>query len=125
MLRPVIFRGTMNIRIPRWLVTAWDAFGYWANVPVFTIPKTRPRQWHCASCGTITPDKSWCDCTRYGNPAHQSLTLQGWDVLRIDIIIAVAFVLCVSWYYFTSGWYMALVGGLAFVFFALCALWLF
>jgi hypothetical protein len=48
-----------------------------------------------------------------------------YNVLRIDIIIAAAFLFCVGWYYATSGWYMALVGGVAFVFFAMCALWLF
>ena len=81
----------MNIRIPRWLVAAWNAFGDWANVPAFTV--------------------------RFRSHSH--------EVLRIDIILAFAFLFCVGWYYATSGWYMALVGGVAFVFFAMCALWLF
>ena len=115
----------MNIRIPRWLVAAWNTFGGWVNVPVFKVPYPWPRRWHCSSCGTITRDKDWCDCTRYGHPSHQNLTLQGWEVLRIDIILAAAFVFCVGYYYITSGWYMALAGGVAFVFFAICALWLF
>ena len=81
----------MNIRIPRWLFRAWNAFGDWVNVPVFTA---RFRSY-------------------------------SFEVLRIDIIVAVAFCFCVGWYYVTSGWYMAMVGGLAFIFFAMCALWLF
>ena len=81
----------MNIRIPRWLFKAWNAFGNWSNVPLGTI---RFRSY-------------------------------SFEVLRIDIILAFAFVFCVGYYYATSGWYMALVGAVAFVFFAMCALWLF
>jgi len=116
----------MKIRIPRRLVSAWDIFCDVVNVPVFTMPH-RPwhPQWHCASCGTVTDDKDWCDCTRYGNPSHQKLTLEGWKVLRIDILLVIMFCLCVGYYYWTDGWYMALLGGVTFVFFAMCALWLF
>ena len=116
----------MRIKIPRLLVTAWDYFGDVVNVPVFTMPRCpwHP-QWHCASCGTVTDNKDWCDCTRYGNPSHQKLTLEGWKVLRIDILLAIMFCICVGYYYWTEGWYMALLGGVTFVFLAMCALWLF
>ena len=115
----------MKIRIPRRLVAAWDIFGDLVNVPVFTIPNSWPRQWHCAACGTVTSDKDWCDCTRYGNPSHQKLTLEGWKVLRIDIMLAAAFLFCVGYYYYEGGWLRALAGGLLFIFLAMCALWVF
>lgn len=47
------------------------------------------------------------------------------DVLRIDILLAILFCICVGWYYIVDGWFAALVGGLTFVFFAMCALWMF
>ena len=51
-------------------------------------------------------------------------TLWRFDVLRIDVIIALFFVLCVGWYGYTSGWMGALTGGLAFIFVAMCAQWM-
>lgn len=43
---------------------------------------------------------------------------------RIDVIIGVAFIFCVGWYWFTTGWIGALQGGALFVFLAMCALWI-
>jgi len=34
----------VNIRIPRWLVAAWDAFGDWANVNVYERGKIELRR---------------------------------------------------------------------------------
>jgi hypothetical protein len=47
-----------------------------------------------------------------------------WRVRRIDVLLAVAFVFCVSYYYWTAGWYTALIGALSFTMFAMIALWL-
>lgn len=47
------------------------------------------------------------------------------DVLRIDIILAFFFVLCVGWYWYASGPVAALTGGLMFIFVVMCIQWVF
>jgi len=73
----------VNVRIPRWLVLAWSAFGDWVNVDVYK------------------------------------------RIRRIDILTAFFFIICVSWYGYTSGWIGALTGGFLFlfIFIAMIALW--
>ena len=79
----------MNIRIPRFLVKAWDAFGEWANVSVY---KPGP-----------------------GLPI---------DVRRLDILLAIFFIIAVSYYSYTDGWIGALIGGAFFILVAMWALWM-
>jgi len=47
-----------------------------------------------------------------------------WRVRRIDIIIAVFFIFCVSWYSWTGGWLGFFTGALAFIFVTMAATWL-
>ena len=50
---------------------------------------------------------------------------RGWTFRRIDPLIALAFVFCVSWHGYDGGWIGAATGGTMFVFVALCAAWFF
>ena len=45
-------------------------------------------------------------------------------VLRIDIILAVLFVFCVAYYWYTTGWAGAVTGGLLFIFIMMCVQWI-
>ena len=46
-------------------------------------------------------------------------------IRRIDVLLTILFVVCVSYYGSTSGWLGALAGGLMFIFIAMTALWFF
>ena len=76
----------MNIRIPRFLVKAWDAFGEWANVNVYESRRI--------------------------------------DVRRLDILLAVFFIIAVAYYSYTDGWIGGLIGGAFFILVAMWALWM-
>jgi len=76
----------VNIRIPRWLVAAWDAFGDWANVNVYERGKI--------------------------------------EVRRIDLIVAIFFIIAVAYYGYTDGLIGALIGGAFFILVAMWALWM-
>jgi hypothetical protein len=45
------------------------------------------------------------------------------EVRRIDVLLVLAGIFCVSYYWWTSGWQGALVGGAMYVFMAMLALW--
>lgn len=45
------------------------------------------------------------------------------NIRRIDLLLGIAFIFCVSYYWFTTGWLGAITGGLAFIFVAMVALW--
>jgi uncharacterized membrane protein YagU involved in acid resistance len=45
-------------------------------------------------------------------------------VRRIDVILAVGFVFCVSYYWYVSGWRSAIVGGLMYIMMMMVSLWL-
>jgi uncharacterized membrane protein YagU involved in acid resistance len=46
------------------------------------------------------------------------------ELRRIDIVIALAGIICVSWYGYTGGWQGALMGAAMYVFVAMIALWI-
>jgi hypothetical protein len=46
-------------------------------------------------------------------------------IRKIDPIIAVSFISCVSYYYYLAGWLAAAQGAAMFIFVGLCALWFF
>lgn len=46
------------------------------------------------------------------------------EVRRIDLIMAAGFVFCVSYYWWTSGWQGALMGGIMYAVMTAVALWL-
>lgn len=46
-------------------------------------------------------------------------------VTRIDVLLAGLGVVCVGYYYWTSGWLGALAGGLLYVMMMMIALWMF
>jgi len=46
------------------------------------------------------------------------------DVLRLDIILAILFVVCVGWYGYKGGIMGALTGGLFYIFMLMCVLWI-
>jgi hypothetical protein len=81
----------MNIRIPRFVVRAWDRMSDWTNVPIWRY--------------------DW-------SPVRQI------EVRRIDIILALGFVFCVSWYGFTTGWQGAFMGGVMYLAVMAMALWI-
>jgi hypothetical protein len=76
----------MNIRIPRFVVRAWDRLGDWSNVPLWTRGRL--------------------------------------EVRRIDIILALGFIGCVTWYAITAGWQTAIMGGVMYLVVMAMALWL-
>jgi hypothetical protein len=45
-------------------------------------------------------------------------------VTRIDVLLAVFGIICVGYYWYTSGWIGALQGGALYVLFLMIALWL-
>jgi hypothetical protein len=53
-----------------------------------------------------------------------SISVRRFDLLRLDIIVAILFAICVGWYGYTSGAMGALAGGLMFIFMVICALWI-
>lgn len=76
----------MNIRIPRFVVRAWDAMGDWSNVPIYT---------------------------------------RGWfEVRRIDVLLVLAGVFCVGYYWWTTDWQGALLGGAMYILMLMMALWI-
>jgi hypothetical protein len=46
-------------------------------------------------------------------------------ITRIDVLLAAFGMLCVGYYWYTSGWMGALQGGLLYVLFLMMALWMF
>jgi hypothetical protein len=44
-------------------------------------------------------------------------------VRRIDVILVLGGILCVSYYWHFGGWKQALLGGLMYIFFAMVGLW--
>lgn len=51
-------------------------------------------------------------------------TLGRHEVVWIDVLLTILFVITVGWYYYTGGWMAALAGGLMFAFLTICALWI-
>jgi uncharacterized membrane protein YagU involved in acid resistance len=43
---------------------------------------------------------------------------------RIDLILAIGFVLCVSYYWYVSGWRGAIIGSLMYILMMMVCLWL-
>jgi hypothetical protein len=63
---------------------------------------------------------------RYTDWANVELWRKGrFDVRRGDVVVAVGFVVCVSYYWYSSGWWGALAGALMYVLAAMIALWFF
>jgi hypothetical protein len=56
--------------------------------------------------------------------ANVPVWLWPWHNLRLDIVLLVLFLFCVSWYYYTLGLLWAITGGLLFIFIGMCALWI-
>lgn len=75
----------MKVPVPHFLATIFDAFGDWANVPIWQRGRL--------------------------------------EVRRIDVILVLAGIFCVSWYGYTGGWQGALAGGAMYVLVAMTALW--
>jgi hypothetical protein len=46
-----------------------------------------------------------------------------YKVRRIDMILALGFLICVSYYWYVSGWQWAIIGGLTYIMFLMVALW--
>lgn len=46
-------------------------------------------------------------------------------VRRIDVLMALFFIVCVVYYYMTGGWLLALQGAAMYIFLAMIALWFF
>jgi len=42
---------------------------------------------------------------------------------RIDVILAIGFLICVSYYWYVSGWQWAVIGGLMYILFLMVGLW--
>ena len=62
---------------------------------------------------------------RWGDWANvPAFEICNFQVLRIDIMIACNFLICIGWYGYTSGLMGALTGGTMFVFLLICALWI-
>lgn len=57
----------------------------------------------------------WCYTPLYQRPPVV--------IRRIDLIGTAAFIFCVSYYWYTSGPWGALIGGLMFIFFWMMGLW--
>jgi hypothetical protein len=47
-----------------------------------------------------------------------------YEVRRIDILIALGLVACVTYYWVTTGWQGAILGGLLYILITMIALWL-
>ncbi len=63
---------------------------------------------------------------RLGDWANIEIWRRGRIELRwLDLFVAAFFVACVGWYWFTSGWFGALQGGLFYVALAALAIWVF
>lgn len=61
---------------------------------------------------------AWAHLEAYINvPIYRS-------VRRIDVILAIGFIVCVTWYYYTMGWQGALVGALMYILMMMVSLWL-
>ena len=45
-------------------------------------------------------------------------------VRRIDVILVVGGILCVAFYWYTSGWQWAILGGLMYLMFMMIGLWM-
>ena len=43
---------------------------------------------------------------------------------NIDLILVMGFIICVVWYYYTSDWQGAIIGGLMYILMAMVSLWL-
>lgn len=76
----------MNICIPRFVAAAWNAFGDWSNVPIYTRGRL--------------------------------------EVRRIDVLLVLAGLFCVGYYWWTSGWQGALGGGAMYVLVLMMAMWM-
>jgi hypothetical protein len=46
------------------------------------------------------------------------------DIRRIDMILALGFIICVSYYWYIAGWQWSIIGGLMYIMFLMVALWL-
>lgn len=46
------------------------------------------------------------------------------EVRRVDVLLVLGFIACVSWYWHTMGWQGALMGASAYIFAAMAALWI-
>jgi hypothetical protein len=44
-------------------------------------------------------------------------------VRRIDMILALGFLICVSYYWYVAGWQWSIIGGLMYIMFLMVALW--
>jgi hypothetical protein len=66
--------------------------------------------------------QTWDRLVAWGDVA--AFYVRGREVRRIDVVMAVGFVACVTYYWVMSGWQGALIGGLMYVLFAMVALWL-
>jgi hypothetical protein len=84
----------MKVRIPDIVGRAWDAWEAWVNVPV------------------------WSRGDGSDNGGERL------EVRRIDVLLAIGFIGCVSWYAYTTGWQGALMGGVMYLVVAAMALWL-
>ena len=72
------------------------------------------------------PEWAWRALERFDDWANVPVfKLWRFQVLRIDIILAVSFVLCVGVGYYYGGWLGAFRDGLAFIFVAMCSSWMF
>lgn len=45
------------------------------------------------------------------------------EARRIDLILALGFVICVAYYWYTAGWQWAIIGGLSYILMMMIALW--
>lgn len=62
---------------------------------------------------------------RFGDWANVPIWARDrFEIRRIDVILAIGFVGCVSWYGFTSGWRMAVISGVMYLAMMAVALWL-
>jgi hypothetical protein len=95
----------VKIRIPDPIVRAWDRMSDWTNVPIWR--------------GDDFPAARWIKGR--ANPERQHYRI---EVRRIDVILALGFVFCVSWYGFTTGWRGALLGGVMYLAVMAMALWI-
>jgi hypothetical protein len=92
----------MKIRIPSLPPRAqalYDRWLDWVNVPVWSLNNDGRVRWFSKTISVI-------------------------EIRRIDILVAIGFVFCVAYYWWSAGWQWAIIGGLMYICLALVGLWM-
>lgn len=69
--------------------------------------------------------RTWDSFEDWGNVVVWESARGRFYVLRLDVLSAVGFIVCVAYYYFFHGWRGALQGAAAYIFVSMTALWFF